>query len=202
MARFPTRESDIIALAHEIIAGFLAHPDIFPNPPVPAGQFQQQYLNGFLTEADGAVQADIHAAEMHDRKDASLATLVDIMARSLRYAENAVANPDQLALIGWSAPKSRALAEPPGQCRSLEAVRQGPGWVYFDWKEPAEGGKPAAYQIQRREMPGGDWQPAGTAAASEATVTGQPTGKTLEYRVYAFNKAGDGPFSNVVEAVL
>jgi hypothetical protein len=37
---------------------------------------------------------------------------------------------------------------------------------------------------------------------SEATVTGQPTGKHLEYRVLAINKAGEGMASNGVEVVL
>jgi hypothetical protein len=92
--------------------------------------------------------------------------------------------------------------EAPGQSRVLEAVRQGAGWVFLDWKEPADGGKVAAYHIERRELPDGLWQPAGLAVISEAMVSNQPTGKTLEYRVYAVNKAGNGPVSNAVDVVL
>ena len=36
-----------------------------------------------------------------------------------------------------------------GQARTLEAPRQGDGWVFLDWKEPVDGGKVAAY---RRSM--------------------------------------------------
>jgi len=60
----------------------------------------------------------------------------------------------------------------------------------------------AAYKIERRETPVGDWQEIKTVFESEATLTGQDRGKHWEYRVVAANKAGDGPVSNTVAAVL
>ena len=201
MARFPIRESEIIALAHQIIAGFTAHPDIYANPPVPPDQLQQE-LTDFLGDCDSANQADAQSASAHIKKDGSGGTLKDSMTLSLRYAENTVTSPEQLGLIGWSGPRAASTLQIPGQPRVLEVVRQGPGWVFLDWKDPADGGKPAAYHIQYRELPDGDWKPAGIAVISEATVTGLPTGKTLELRVQAVNKVGDGPVSNVVDVVL
>ena len=76
------------------------------------------------------------------------------------------------------------------------------GWVFLDWKETIDGGKPAAYKIQRRERPTGDWQDVSTAMDSEMTLVAQPRGKELEYRAVAVNKAGDGEPSNTVMAVL
>ena len=76
------------------------------------------------------------------------------------------------------------------------------GWVFLDWKEPIDGGKPAAYKIQRRERPAGDWQDVSTAMDSETTLVDQPRGKEQEYRAVAVNKAGDGEPSNTVLAVL
>lgn len=201
MARFPVRESEIIALAHQIIAGFTANPKLFATPPVPTPQLQQE-LTAFLADCDSANQTDAQASAAHAKKDGSGETLKAGMTSALRYAENTVASPEQLGLIGWSGPRAASALQAPGQPRALEAVRQGAGWVFLDWKEPADGGKPAAYHIQRRELPGGDWTPAGLAVISEATVTGQPTGKSLEYRVQAVNKAGEGPASNVVDVVL
>ena len=44
--------------------------------------------------------------------------------------------------------------------------------------------------------------PADAVAQSETALTSQPTGKPLELRVLAVNKAGKGAVSNVVEAVV
>ena len=76
---------------------------------------------------------------------------------------------DLLKRIGWSGrrPKTDLLA--PDQCRALEAPRQGEGWVFLDWKQPVDGGKPAAYKIQRRECPEGSWTDIGMSIESETT---------------------------------
>ena len=75
-------------------------------------------------------------------------------------------------------------------------------FIHFSWKAPAEGGKPSAYEIQRHELPNDVWVSAGTAVDTEKTITSQPTGKKLEFRVFAVNKAGDGAASNVVVVAL
>ena len=72
----------------------------------------------------------------------------------------------------------------------------------LDWKAPAEGGKPAAYKVMRRERPSGQWQETATAVITEVTLVEQPRGPELEYRVIAVNKAGEGEESNTVMAVL
>lgn len=201
MARFPKREADLIALAHQMIAGYIGHPDVFANPPIPAVQVQQ-LLNDFLADGIAANQAAARASEAHLRKDASMEKLKEGMTTLLRHAENVVASPDQLGLIGWSGRSAPGTLERPGQPRVLEVVKRGSDWVFLDWKEPVDGGKVSAYHIERRELPDGPWIPAGTAVISEAMLTNQPTGKTLEYRVHAVNKAGASAVSNVVEVVL
>ena len=201
MARFPVRESDLIVLAHQMIAGFNNNPAVFPHLPIPVEQLQT-LLDGFLADVDAANRADSQAADAHTQKDGSQQSLKDAMTTALRYAEITAANPDQLGLIGWSGPRPAASLQAPGQPRVLEAGRQGAGWVFLDWKEPTDGGKVAAYHIQRRELPDGPWQTVGLAVVSEAMVSNQPVGKTLEYRVYGVNKAGDGPVSNLAEVVL
>ena len=84
----------------------------------------------------------------------------------------------------------------------MEAPRQGDGWVFLDWKQPAEGGKPAAYKVQRRVRDSGDWKDVGTAILTEATLVEQPQKIELEYRVVAINKSGEGSPSNTVMSVL
>nr|VFK42300.1 MAG: hypothetical protein BECKTC1821E_GA0114239_101819 [Candidatus Kentron sp. TC] len=68
-------------------------------------------------------------------------------------------------------------------------------------KQPDEGGK-AAYRVQRREGDSETWLDAGLAMGLETTLTNQPRGIRLEFRVVAVNKAGEGEPSNGVLAVL
>jgi len=60
----------------------------------------------------------------------------------------------------------------------------------------------AAYQIERRERPAGNWILAALAIESEATLNNQERGKDWEYRIIATNKAGASTPSNTVAAVL
>ena len=92
--------------------------------------------------------------------------------------------------------------EVPGQPRSLEAPHRGWGWIFLDWKRPADGGDIAAYKIERRERPSGDWILVSMAIEPESTLNNQERGKDLEYRVIATNKAGESVPSNTVAAVL
>ncbi len=125
------------------------------------------------------------------------------MKTNLRYAENAVnGSDDQLKLLGWSGRQAPTPPAAPGQTRLLEAPRQGEGWVALDWKAPADGGKTAAYKVQRRQRPAGPWQEVAVAIDSEATLVDQPRGAELEYRVSAVNKAGEGEPGNTVMVVL
>lgn len=61
--------------------------------------------------------------------------------------------------------------------RTLEASREGEGWVFLDWKEPLSGGSVAACKIQYRVRPDGPWSDAGLALEREITLTDQERGK-------------------------
>lgn len=195
-----------MALAEQMIAGLFANPAIFPNPPHrPYGpgtsiKWKSTQYN-ILRQQSVAAQAAAEAATAD--KDEALETLIEGLKTDIRYAENTVdGDDDKLKLIGWAAKKGpRALAAP-GQTRLLEAPRQGAGWVFLDWKAPAEGGKPAAYKVQRRLRGSGDFEDVATAILTEATLVDQPRGAELEYRVIAINKAGAGPPGNTVVVVL
>jgi len=158
-----------------------------------------------LKEAEIVVLAqDMAAAEQATAaKDEALQAVVDGMKADIRYAENTVNYDDvKLKLIGWGGRASKTSLETPGQVRTLEAPRQGEGWIFLDWKEPVDGGAVAAYKIQRRLRPNGPWSDVGMAVESEITLTNQTRGKEFEYRILAVNKAGEGESSNTVMAVL
>ncbi len=201
MATFPTRESDIVVLAQAIIQGLATQTGPFTKPPHSAKEIQAE-LNAYFGLRDALAALQAQAAEATTAKQGGLASLTDAMKAVLRYVENAAASEEQLAHFGWSGRRAPTPLQVPGQCRVLEAPRKGSGWVFLDWKEPAEGGKPSFYTVEARELPDGEWKHAATAVESEATLANQPTGKPLEYRVFAVNKAGNGAVSNVVDLVV
>ena len=152
---------------------------------------------------ESAVTAEGTAAEAFDTKDEALQALIDGMRAILRYAEG-IARYDEgkLKLLGWSARRTRTQLEQPGQVLTLEVKKEGPGWVFLDWKPPFEGGVVAAYRIQHRQRADGSWQDVGMSVETEMVMGNQERGTELEYRVIAVNKAGEGESSNVVSAVL
>ena len=202
MARFPDREAEIKALAQNIVTGLAANAADFPSPPVASADLQA-LLNSFVTLCDEQVAAQAAAEQVTATKNAGLDELVTAMRADLRYAEDAVNYDDaKLTALGWAAKAASTALEVPGQARALEAPRQGEGWVFLDWKKPAAAGAVAAYKIERRQRPAGDWMLVSMAIESEATLNNQERGKDWEYRVIATNKAGEGVPSNTVAVVL
>jgi len=202
MARFPTREAEIAALAGDIIHGLTQYTEDFPAPPVAAPELQTA-VDTYVAARESAVTAEGTAAEAFDTKDEALQALIDGMRAILRYAEG-IARYDEgkLKLLGWSARRTRTQLEQPGQVRTLEVKKEGPGWVFLDWKPSFEGGVVAAYRIQHRQRADGSWQDVGMSVETEMVMGNQERGTELEYRVFAVNKAGEGESSNVVSAVL
>ena len=202
MAQFPKHEAQIVALAESLKAGLISNPAVFPAPPV-MGIGIGIRRNQFLTARDAQLAAVAAAEAATTAKDAALETLTEAMKTDLRYAENTVHfDDDKLQLIGWAGKKAPTPLAVPGQPRLLEAPKQGAGWVFLDWKAPNDGGKPAAYTVQRRHRPDGPWDTVATAILTEITLVDQPTATELEYKVIAVNKTGTGPESNTVMAVL
>jgi len=209
MPRFPKNQADIAALAGLLWRGLLGNNAVFPAPPV-LWYIIMTKRNQFVTARDSALSARAAAEAAFTAKDVALEELIEAMKADIRYAENTVDfADDKLKLIGWAGRKAPTALPPPGQSRLLEAPKQGSGWVYLDWKQPADGGKPAAYKVQRRvggvvgsEPVGDRWKDIATAILSEITLVDQPEKTEIEYRVIAINKSGEGPESNTVEVVL
>jgi len=202
MPRFPKSEAQIAALAERLYRGMLDNNAIFPQPPIhPMLVRVKKTL--YQSRHDNFLAARAAAESATAAKDEKLGDLVTAMKSDLLYAENTVDyDDDKLKLIGWAGKAAPTPLAVPGQVRLLEAVKQGAGWLTLDWKAPADGGKAAAYTIQRRERPAGAWKQVATAILTEATLVDQPRGVELEYRVIAVNKAGSGMPSNTVIVVL
>ena len=202
MASFPLRAADIVALAHDIATGLAAHPEMFPAPPHSPDEMNTA-LTAVAAAHDAAVISAAQARQGTVAKDEAIASLVDLMKANLRYAESITRlDGAKLQLLGWGAPRNRTATGLPGQVRTLEILREGNGWLFLDWKEPSDGGRPAAYKVQRRKPGVSDWMDVGMSVESEITLNSQESGIEFEYHVIAVNKAGEGPASNFVRAVL
>jgi hypothetical protein len=202
MPRFPKREPEIMALAEQLVNGFRINLALFPALPVQWWLLDSKNRT-FRARRDSSIAANAAAEQSIADKDDALENLTDALKSNLRYAENTVNfDDDKLKLLGWSGKDAPSALAPPGEVRQLEAPKQGDGWLFLDWKAPADGGKVSAYKIQRRNLPVGAWQEVGTAIETETTLVDQPNGKELEYRVIAINKSGDGSPSNTVMVVL
>ena len=202
MARFPKKEPEIVALAERLWQGLWDNNSTYPAPP--RHPFFLRFKMLIYKNRRGTAIAELAAAEAATaNKDDALDDLVEAMKTDIRYAENTVNyDDDKLKLIGWAGRKAATPLAVPGQTRLLEAPKQGAGWLFLDWKKPSDGGSVNAYKVMRRERPDGAWSEVATAVISEATLVEQPTGKELEYRIIAVNKAGDGEPSNTVMCVL
>ena len=108
----------------------------------------------------------------------------------------------QLRLMGWDVRKTPTAPDLPGIPRAFRAIHQGEGWVFFDWRTPADGGPVVSYKIERRERPAGDWAIADMALKSETMIANQPRGKDLEHRVIPVNTTGEGEPSATIAVVL
>jgi len=202
MASFPTKENDVLVLAQEMKSGLTANPIIYPEPPVPtldlgnmltALTSAQNSLVAAQAASEAAVQAKLNALE----------ALTEAMKKDIRYAEN-TANGDneKLMLIGWGARKPKTPIPAPGQPLMLVAALQDEGIVGLSWQSPVEGGKPAAYKIQRRMRPEGPWEDVAASLETQTTLANQPRKTEWEFRVIAINKAGESMPSNTVLVVL
>ncbi len=200
--QFPIRESEINVLAEEMTAGLAANTAVYPSPPISVADLQAA-IDAFTAAKNQTVEYKARYDESIKAKDEALANLKDCMKSDLRYAENTVNfNNAKLKLLGWGGRSVKHKIKVPGQPRSLEAPKQGEGWIYLDWKSPVDGGKVAVYKVQLREDANDEWHDIAMAMTTEITLKDQPRGKELEYRIIAANKSGDSPPSNTEMAVL
>ena len=201
---FPRRELDIVRLAQDVANGFTANPDTFPAPPASPERLLEA-VGQYNAARDASIAATATAVQGTASKSDALDELAGLLKADLRYAES-MSNGDssKLHLIGWGPPREPRPndLETPGQVITLEVRQEGKSWVTLGWKQPFDGGPVSAYRIQRRRRDGGEWTDVGTSVETAATLSDQEPGVELEYLVIGVNKAGEGPASNVVRAVL
>jgi hypothetical protein len=202
MAKFPRREADIAALAGTMVFGLAENAEDFPDTPVSAERLQEA-LGRYNRAKDNAAAAEGAAAEAYEEKADAIQVLTDHMKSVVRYAEIAVGQDEgKLKNIGWSGRRDPAAMLPPGAPRTLEVKREGKGWIYLDWKSPADGGAVSAYRVLSRTSGETEWKELLLCFESMTVLTDQPQGVDLEFQVVAINKAGVSLPSNLMTVSL
>ena len=189
------------------MAGYPAHAADFPSADTAAlSTAFGAYMSAKNTQTDAMAAAQVAT----ESKNTALDALEYVMRTELKKSEVDAGNDgEKLEYIGWGPKSAPQPSIAPGQPRNLEAIIQGPGTLFLDWKTPARGsgGTVRTYIIERREQPAGGgefgpWAQVGIALESETLLTNQPRGPQLEYRVKAVNVGGESIPSNTVAVVL
>jgi hypothetical protein len=205
MPAFPRTESEIVALAEAMVAGYTAHAADFPSVTVAT---LSTALTTFQTNRDAQMNAMSQAQLATETKDVKLETLVELMRNDLKKSEVDTVNaPGKLAEIGWAPRQQPQPVELPGQPDNFHPTAEGPGDIWFEWSTPATGGLVRNYILECRERPAGgvefgDWSVVGTSLNTDAHLLEQPRGIQLEYRVKAANVSGESMPSNTAAVVL
>lgn len=207
MAQFPKAEADVVALANAMVAGYTAHAADFPSADAAS---LTTALSDYSTAKTSQTDALAVAQVATEDKNLKLDTLEEAMRGELKKSEVDVGtDSEKLEYIGWGPKAPPTPADAPGQPRNLDPVSQGAGMLFLDWKAPARGsgGPVRTYLIERREQPAGggefgSWAQVGIALETETTLTDQPRGPQLEYRIKAINAGGESVPSNTAAVVL
>ena len=111
MARFPTREEEVRALAENLAAGLTADPTPFPAPPIPPAALQAR-IAAYIAARDAAIAAHEAARQATADKAQALAALTRDAKATLHYVEY-IANGDEakLRLVGWGKRRPRTREE-------------------------------------------------------------------------------------------
>jgi hypothetical protein len=205
MPVFPKTESEVIALAEAMVAGYTAHAADFPSVTVAT---LSTALSTFQTNRQAQISAQSQAQLATETKGDKLDALIELMKNDLKKSEVGVAaDPTKLAEIGWAPRSVPVPVEPPGQPDNFHPTAEGPGDIWLEWESPATGGLVRNYIIERRERAAGgtefgDWSVVGTSLNTDTHLLEQPRGIQLEYRVKSANVSGESMPSNTAAVVL
>lgn len=206
MPIFPTKENEIYALSARMLKGFQEHPADFPH--INSGFFwtrRWQYRIRRRVHLNAVSRLRLATKDKNEKLKQLKSVMKDCLKKSRVDCHN---DPKKLALIGWATDKQPSIMPPPGQPLNLRAISQARGTVTLKWDKSSNGsadGYVRNYLIQCREHKSdvaARWKLIDTVYDTQVSLTNQPCGVTLEYRVMASNAAGDSMQSNTVTVVL
>ena len=200
--KYPDTEPEIAALALRVIEGLRELGAELPAPPVPADELEAR-LDRFNASKTRVVNASTTLRNEHAANDQDLEDLVDGTKAALKYADVIFRDqPQKLSQLGWGPRRDGSSLEAPGEVRDIRIASEGDTWVTLRWNPPVDGGAVGAYKIQRKTKDAGGWEDVGNSVDTVHTLSNQPRGNQMDYRVLAVNKAGIGQPSATVTVVL
>ncbi len=201
--KFPLKEAEIIELIYHIIRGLEDNPDVFPNPPIAPAELKKK-IDRVVELQEKSIAAHAEAAKATEEKDKALNDVVYDGKTEISFAERAVDYDNaELKKIGWSGRKTPKAKGMPGACSNVRAIRQGPGGTAeIACDEPTKGGKPDFFVAEKRILPDGQWEFAKNTYSTTTVIKHLPRGKSVEFRMYAVNGAGQGPPTNTLTLVF
>jgi len=184
MAKFPTSEAKITALAESTIAEITANSEIYPTPVIAITEIET-ILSEFKDAQEELSTAGTRIEEARKKKDDILRKLI------------AAVKPH------WAGHFTPTPLEIPGVAGSLQATRLDPGTIELKWQSPSpsDGGKVASYEVQQLDLTSDIWHTVATSTSTSTILSQREQGQTLKYRVFAFNHAGMAIPSNPVAIV-
>ncbi|MBI4501089.1 MAG: fibronectin type III domain-containing protein [Gemmatimonadetes bacterium] len=113
------------------------------------------------------------------------------------------AGAQELAEENFPGDDQDTAAGAPGRPGPLKVVAINQRAVTLRWAEPRDGGAPTAYLVQSRARALREgWTTVVATDEMEVVLENQENGVELEYWVFAVNKAGHGPATDIVRMVL
>ena len=205
MPTLPSADDALLAAARQVVAGINANPALWVNPPINAAQ-QTTDANNFETAAQDQVAKKAAAEQATETKNDRKKVLKTNLSRLKSWAEGLVGKNDpRLNQLGFGAPSAPTPLQRPGQPEAVEACEEKPtGEFKLEWKKPTSGGKPAGYQILRKLAAETTFNIIANASskATEKVMTAQPLNNLMQFRIVAFNDAGESLPSNTVGSAV
>ncbi len=207
MGHFPAKETEIVALAEQMLTGYTDHAVDFPSADTLA---LQASLTAYQAQKQSQEAVKSQAQIATVTKEVTLEELVVLMKNDLKLSEvDTTANPEKLLEIGWSIKAEPTPITEPNAPGDLVPVYEGDGEIKLEWgKSPRDANKPVAnYIVQRRDKDStsgefGQWEMVEMTYTNQSHLIGQPKMREMEYRVIASNAAGESMPSNTVSVVL
>ena len=171
-----------------------ANATTFPSPSPPLAQLTTAITA--LTTAQTALKNHTGTREARDQAKAALVTAMGMLRAYVQQL--ATASPDKAADIAKAA--AMTLKKPPVRTKSDLAAKAKGGGVVVVVAKATKGAKSHTWQYSTDG--GKTWIDVAPTTRSNVTITGLQPGLLVQYRHRPVTKAGVGPWSDPVSAIV
>lgn len=201
MTKLPSTESDALVLAQDLIEFIRKNSALSRASPESLEQIQATVDKVKLAK-ETAAKAQLELNMALNNKREALQVLMEQMRNFLQSAQKSASGAQQNSLKLLSKRADAATHPLPSAPVGLNITAQASGSVTLAWKAALGGGRPAAYDVLRRESNVGSWICVATSVDFSSILTEQPRNVPLQYQVVAFNAAGRSEPSNTVATTV